>query len=63
LELDDYDEIHVMTNRHKTALLKLGSCNKNIKVLNIDDPFGKDESEYHNCLERLRKFYEKFING
>ncbi|MDR2532177.1 MAG: hypothetical protein LBC82_04970 [Oscillospiraceae bacterium] len=68
LDLNDFDEIHVMTKRQKTALLKLGSHNKNaeterkIRVLNISDPFGKGEDEYRGCLERLRDFYENFIS-
>jgi len=66
LDLADYDEIHVMTTRQKTALIKYNKnaeTGRKIKVLNIDDPFGKDESEYRDCLDRLKAFYEKFING
>ncbi|MCL2696773.1 MAG: hypothetical protein FWE74_01675 [Oscillospiraceae bacterium] len=66
LELDDYDEIHVMTGRHKTALCaynKSADLERKIKVLNVDDPYGRGTREYQSCLEKLKGFYEKFING
>jgi len=66
LNLDIYDEIHVMTRRHKTALCafyKGAELDEKIRVLDIEDPFGKGENAYCDCFDRLKEFYEKFING
>jgi protein-tyrosine-phosphatase len=66
LDIGEYDEIHVMTPRHKTTLCSFYegmSLEEKIRVLDIEDPYSKGMEEYHECLESLKDFYEKFING
>jgi protein-tyrosine-phosphatase len=66
LNISIYDEIHVMTPRQKTALCKYfkgADLGEKIRVLDIEDPYGKGENAYYDCLYRLKEFYEKFVNG
>ena len=66
LDLSGFDEIHVMTERHKTALCsyyKSKEIEGKIRVLGIEDPYGKGESAYYDCLDSLKRFYEEFITS
>ncbi|MCL2693838.1 MAG: hypothetical protein FWE60_01890, partial [Oscillospiraceae bacterium] len=67
VNISAFDEIHVMTLRHKTALCSYHKedtgLEEKIHILGVEDPFGKAKEAYHECLEKLREFYETFING
>ena len=66
LNISGYDEIHVMTRRQKTAICSFygtPDIEGKIRILGIEDPYGKGESAYHDCLETLKEYYEKFLNG
>jgi protein-tyrosine-phosphatase len=66
LNIGDYDEIHVMTRRQLTALCSFyGDMNikDKAKILDIEDPYGKGENAYRDCIDRLRDYYEKLLNG
>jgi protein-tyrosine-phosphatase len=66
LNISAYDEIHVMTRRHKTALCSLyagGDIEDRIRILDIEDPYGKGKSAYRDCLDRLKEYYEKFLKS
>jgi len=66
LDLSVFDEIHVMTERQKTALCSYYNSEEledKIRVLDIEDPYGKGETAYNDCLDRFKEIYEKYING
>lgn len=64
--IDDFDEIHVMTQRQKITLCSYFK-NKNIEnkitVLDIEDPFYRGIDAYRSVRDQLMKFYGDYIKG
>lgn len=62
--INDFDEIHVMTERQRSTLIayfKGENISDKIKVLNIDDPFYDGIDAYRECRDKLIKFYGEYI--
>ncbi len=60
---DAYDEIHVMTERQKLTVMSLYNVKEEkIKVLGVDDPYGKGINEYRQCRDFLERFYNRFLD-
>lgn len=63
--ISEYDEIHVMTDRHKKALI---SFYKNIPiadkitVLDVEDPYQKGKDSYEECFTKIEAFYNDYFD-
>ncbi len=59
-----YDEIHVMTDRQKITLVSLFNApEEKIRVLGVEDPYGKGAKEYKECREIFLKFYGDYLDN
>ncbi len=61
-DLDWCDEIAVMTENHKEFLVRVG-VKKQITVLGISDPYGKDVSAYRECFNEIKNAIIPLIFG
>lgn len=62
--IDEFDAVHVMTQRQKITLCsyyKNKRIEDKVTVLGIDDPFSKGIDAYRKCREQLAEFYEMYI--
>ncbi len=60
--LNDFDFIFVMTHTHKENLTAFDEViSQKIKVMNIEDPYGKGIEEYKNCRNNIVKYIDKLL--
>lgn len=60
--LNEYDFLFVMTNAHKENLTAFDeSISSKIKVMDIDDPYGKGIEEYRVCRNNIVKYIDRLL--
>lgn len=61
--LNDFDAIHVMTQRQKITVASLSnkSIEKKITVLGVSDPYYNGIEAYRKCRDELIGFYDMYI--
>lgn len=64
--IDDFDIIHVMTQRQKITLCsyyKNRNIENKVTVLDIEDPYQKGLDAYRAVRDRFAEFYGNYIRG
>ncbi len=64
--IDEFDAVHVMTQRQKITLCSYyrnKNIEKKVTVLEIDDPYYSGIEAYRQCRDRLAEFYENYITN
>lgn len=64
--INDFDAVHVMTQRQKITLcsyFKNRNIESKITVLNIEDPYQKGLDAYREVRDRFAEFYGNYIGG
>ena len=64
LNINEFDEFHVMTERQKITLqsyFKGRKLDDRILVLGVDDPYFNGIEAYRKCRDELVAFYEEYL--
>lgn len=62
--VDNFDDIHVMTQRQKITLCsycKIKNIESKVTVLGVNDPYYNGIEAYRRCRDEFIKFYENYI--